>query len=663
MSLVRTGRRRSTVARLAAGALVLLLHAPHPASGEVTAPPWLRQAAATTLTPAQSSAPAVVLLDERMVTVSTEGTASTRHIYAAKIGSREGRGAAGLAEVYLTDTGRVKQARAWIIRPSGEVQEIDKKSVVDIALAQNDVYNEARMRIVDAGDPEPGMVFGAEIVSEDKSVFTQFEWQLQRRWPVKLVRRGLTLPNGWKVTSTTFNHSALEPTVAGTSYMWQLADLPAVDDEPDGPPTSGLVPRVAVSYFPTQPAASLPSFTDWKEVSRWLASISEGQAAADPALTAKAQELIAHAGSELERIRAIGAYVQHVTYISIQIGIGRGGGYRPRPAIQVFARNHGDCKDKANLMRAMLAVVGIRSYLVSAFSGDRDYVREAWPSPQQFNHCILAVALGEKPPAGIAVLDSPGHGRLLFVDPTADHTEIGTLPRVEEGSLVLVIAPDGGELMRLPDAAAGTHRVERVVEGVVNPNGAFAATVKETRRGQAASSERGAAADLAVPEYQQRLEEIVAQEIPAARVSEVTHKEAGDAFELSMRVTAAGYAQLMQGRLLVLKPPFAVTRGLPALSGPTRTQPVQIEAGQWSDRLQAEPPAGFELDELPEAVSLETPFGRYTLSARQDGGRVVVERQLSLTRATVPVADYAALRAFVDKARAADTSPVVFRRR
>jgi hypothetical protein len=156
---------------------------------------------------------------------------------------------------------------------------------------------------------------------------------------------------------------------------------------------------------------------------------------------------------------------------------------------------------------------------------------------------------------------------------------------------------------------------------------------------------------------------MVAKEIPAARVSEVTHNEAGDGFELSMHVAAAGYAQLMQGRLLVFKPPFAVTRGLPSLSGSARTQPVQIEAGQWSDRLQTEPPAGFELDELPQGVLLETPFGRYTLSARQDGGRIVVERQMSLTRATVPAADYAALRAFVDKARAADTSPVVFRRR
>jgi hypothetical protein len=659
-----TGIERAIRARVPAVALlVALLPAADAAAGAASAPPWLREAAAVTLTPAQASAPAVVLLDERMVTVSPDGSTSTRHIYAAKIGTREGRDAARLAEVYLTDGGRVRQARGWIIRPSGEVQEIDKDTVLDLALAQNDVYNEARLRLVGEGSPEPGTVFGAEIVSEERSVFTQLEWRLQGTWPVKTVRRGLTVPPGWKVTSTTFNHAPVEPATTGSSWTWELRDLPIVEDEPASPPLTSLVPRVAVTYIPPQPSPSLPGFSDWKEVSRWLALISDGQAAADPALTAKAQELTAHAGSEFEKVRAIGAYVQHVTYISIQIGLGRGGGYRPRPATQVFSRNLGDCKDKSNLMRAMLAVVGIRSYLVSAFSGDRDYVREAWPSPQQFNHCILAVVLSEKPPAGTAVVDSPGLGPLLFVDPTAEYTPVGTLPAVEEGSLVLVAAQDGGALLRLPDAAAGAHRVELVVDGVIHPDGAFVATVRETSRGASASAERGATANLPPADYQQRLERWASREIPAARVSEATHSDANDVFELSMRVAAAGYAQLMQERLLVFKPPFSLTRRLPALAGRTRTEPVLLESIQSSGTLRVDVPTGFALDELPQAATIESPFGRYTLAARQDGGRVIVERTLALARATVPVADYAALRAFVDKVRAADTSPVVFCRR
>ena len=655
------GSGRAVFARVASAALLAVLLPA--AAGAATAPPWLRQAAAVTLAPAQASAPAVVLLDERMITVSADGTISTRHIYAAKIGTREGRNAARLSEAYLTDGGRVRQARGWVIRPSGEVVDIDKNAVVDLALAMNDVYNEARERVVLTVDPEPGTVFGAEIVSEERSVFTQFEWGLQDNWPVKTVRRGLTLPAGWKVTSTTFNHAPVEPAATGSSWTWELQDLPLIEDEPANPPLVALIPRIAVSYFPSQPTASLPGFADWKDVSRWLASISDGQNDTDPMLAARARILTAQAGNEFEKIRAIGSYVQRVTYISVQIGLGRGGGYRPRLATQVFARNHGDCKDKANLMRAMLAVVGIRSYLVSAFAGDRDYVRQDWPSPQQFNHCILAVVLSENPPAGAAVVESPGLGRLLFVDPTAEYTPIGTLPRVEEGSLALVASKDGGALLRLPDATAGEHRVERQVDGSLRPNGAFVAAIRETLRGSAASAERGAAAELGPADYQQRLEQWASRELPAASVTEAEHRDAGDAFVLSMRVAAAGYAQLMQERLLVFKPPFSLTRGLPALAGKTRTEPVLLEMGQTTDTLWVDVPTGFALDELPQPASIDSPFGRYTLAARQEGGRVIVERSLSTARLTVPVQDYAALRAFVEKVRAADTSPVVFVRR
>jgi transglutaminase-like putative cysteine protease len=660
--MTAVARRRFALAgRTLAVALALVCTvASHARPAEVTAPDWLRQAAAATLTPAQSSAPAIVLLDERLVTVALDGSMTTRHVYAAKVNSREGRRAGSLGEVYLTDTGRVVSAKGWIIRASGAVQDIDKRGVVDLALTGNDVYNEARLRLVDAGDPEPGMIFGAEIISEGRSVFTQIEWRLQERWPVKLARRALTIPSDWRVASKTFNHAPIEPTLKGISRTWQVTDLPELDDEPAAPPETSRIPRVAVGFFPAPAMASMPAFTNWKDVSRWLALISDPQAALDPGLTAKARELTAQAGSEFERIRAIGAYVRRVQYISIQIGVGRGGGYRPRPAAQVFARNHGDCKDKANLMRAMLSAVGITSFIATAYLGDRDYVREEWPSPQQFNHAILAVVLAETAPAGAAVVDTASHGRLLFVDPTAEHTAVGSLPSGEEGSLVLVVAADGGPLVRLPDSVPGAHRLERIVEGSVTAAGAFAATVRERNSGDEASAERAAATGLPPADYQRRMERYVSAQIPSARVTEVAHHEDGDAFEVAMRVSAAGYAQLMQNRLLILKPPFGSTAVLPSLSGATRRQPVMLEACERAQVFRVEVPAGFAVDELPQAASVETPYGQYTLSARQEAGRVVVERRLTLQRATIPAADYAAVRAFVDQVRAADTSPIVF---
>jgi transglutaminase-like putative cysteine protease len=46
-----------------------------------------------------------------------------------------------------------------------------------------------------------------------------------------------------------------------------------------------------------------------------------------------------------------------------------------------LSRGYGDCKDKANLMRAMLRVLKIESYPIAIYSGDPTFVREEWASP------------------------------------------------------------------------------------------------------------------------------------------------------------------------------------------------------------------------------------------------------------------------------------------
>ncbi|HYH86034.1 MAG TPA: hypothetical protein VEX60_11320 [Pyrinomonadaceae bacterium] len=60
-----------------------------------------------------------------------------------------------------------------------------------------------------------------------------------------------------------------------------------------------------------------------------LAFASAPQAEPDDTIATKARELTAGSKTELEKIQAIGRYVQNIHYISIQIGLNRGGGMQP----------------------------------------------------------------------------------------------------------------------------------------------------------------------------------------------------------------------------------------------------------------------------------------------------------------------------------------------
>src|SRR5438105_15962852 len=100
-------------------------------------------------------------------------------------------------------------------------------------------------------------------------------------------------------------------------------------------------------------------------------------------------------------------------------------------------------------MRAMLKVIGITAYPVGIYSGDADYVREEWASPHQFNHCIVAIKVGDETQVP-TIITHAKLGRLLIFDATDDDTPVGDLPDQEQGSLALIVAGNDGSLVRMP---------------------------------------------------------------------------------------------------------------------------------------------------------------------------------------------------------------------
>ena len=180
-------------------------------------------------------------------------------------------------------------------------------------------------------------------------------------------------------------------------------------------------------------------------------------------MTAKARELTANSKTDLDRIRAIAHFVQRLQYISIDIGVGKGNGYRPHAATQVLAKAYGDCKDKANLMRSMLRTINITSYPIVIYSGDPTHVREEWASPMQFNHCIIGIKVGDEIQAA-TVITHPVLGRLLIFDATDEHTTVGDLPDEQQGSFALIVAGDSGSLARMPIMPPESSQLNREAE-------------------------------------------------------------------------------------------------------------------------------------------------------------------------------------------------------
>ena len=625
------------------------------------APGWLKELASFPVPPQSAKVPAYVLWDEESMTVEPTGRKVIVRKQAVRILNGEGRKYGQAVEHYMAGSSKVRDLRAWVISPSGQTKAYGKDQIVERGIVGDDLYNDYRLRLIN-GQVDPGSTFGFESTVEDSSVFLQSDFRFHSGIPVHVARFSVTVPAGWQVKSSVLNVDKLEPTVDGQTQTWEMRDLSYYEREPASPGLGKFGPRVAVSFVPPDGVSAGRVVRDWVDVSRWMTELSDPAAQPDAAITAKATQLASGLMNERDRLRALARYAQSIRYVSIQRNLGRGGGYQPHAAKDVFAKAYGDCKDKAALMRALAQSLGFTTYGVSAYSGDRDAVRPNWASPGQFNHAIMAIKVADSTQAA-SIANVPDLGRLLFFDPTDPHTSFGHLPLDEQGSFVLIEAGDRGQLIQLPVATAKANLVERTIAMQLLPDGGMTAEVTEKSVGDAATSERGRLKTLSGDNYRRLMEHWVARSVPGSKIEKMQPEDTDAAFTLRLAVSAPTYGKLMQNRLLVFRP-TAVLRGSPSpFMESKRTHPVVLNPEAFTELTTVTLPAGFTVDELPEPVTLKASFGEFRSTYESKDGTVIVRRSLEVNPATLPAERYREVKSFFEQVQGHESAPVVLLKR
>lgn len=659
---LRIGRPRWRALRVALISLVVSAWA---VAADDTAPGWLAEAARTPLENYGPKVDAVVLLDEGNTVVDGTGKKLRRLRFAVKVLTDAGRSRARANVPYYIGSGKVKSLRAWLITPSGNVKTYDKKEIVDTTLGTGSVFEDIRVRVADARlDALPGSVFGFESEEEDRSVFMQEYWQFQTLDPVIVSRYTLEAPAGWRVESIARNYKGMEPTVTGSTYLWELRNLKPIEIQEASPRLSSLAPHVAISYFASGGSKNdSPEFSTWSEVADWFTGLVDERSAADDAIRAKVAALTASAQTPLQKAEALGRYVQGVRYASIQLGIAKGGGYQPHPATEVFAKNYGDCKGKATLLKTMLREAGVPAYTVSIYSGDPRRVYPDWPSPQQFNHAIVAIAV---PPEveSPAVAEIEGLGRLLFFDPTDDDTPLGILPQHEQDSYVLIEAGKLGALVKTPKARPETNHLHREVSAGLKGDGSLEATIVEQSLGESAARQRRAYKGLAVADYRRHLDRWLAKRVPGLQIDNLELDPAMPGFQRQFAIAAESYGQRMGGgKLWVFRSSILDREDDYELRDEQRIHPFVLGAESFSERATFRLPEGYAVDELPDAVQLESPYGHYEANWKVSGSEMHFEQTLTVDSRVIPATEYPQLRDFLLRVRGASSASVVLARR
>lgn len=212
--------------------------------------------------------------------------------------------------------------------------------------------------------------------------------------------------------------------------------------------TQSLAPRSrweesAPSGSYCQPTLWLTTIPDWDHVAGWFYGLASSRSELGAELTAEVDRLTAGISDPTKIVDALQTAVSgEVRYTGLEFGLA---GYQPYPCAEVWHRRYGDCKDKANLLRAMLAHKGIRSHLVLLNTWPLGRVEKASPTWMQFNHVILAVENGA---AGYR-----------FCDPTVKHLPAGALPFGDLAREVLVARDGRADWVRTPEDRRAAIRI------------------------------------------------------------------------------------------------------------------------------------------------------------------------------------------------------------
>ena len=242
------------------------------------------------------------------------------------------------------------------------------------------------------------------------------------------------------------------------TLSWKLGELPAYEALPYDPPARDFVTTLDVT-----------SLASWDAFAAWYRRLTQGSDEQDPDVKAKAEDLAAGATTRLDKIRKAYEFVSALRYVAIEFGIN---GIRPRTPAIVLQNRYGDCKDKANLLIALLADMGIDGRFCLLNRGSSTDV--SFPS-WQFNHAIAYVPKD-------AAHDQPDD---LWLDTTDSTAPFPTLSPGDIGRSALVFDKDSAQFLTVAAPGKETTTIEEHWKFSAMDGNPYTGTVQDTWTGLA----------------------------------------------------------------------------------------------------------------------------------------------------------------------------------
>lgn len=434
-----------------------------------------------------------------------------------------------------------------------------------------------------------------------------FQWG----WPVHRLRQALDLPDAWakrlKITSVGKGVPEPNPPIQkdGRTFMvWERQNVEAARQEPNPAP-----------FDQTGPLVRFTTFKDWNEFLDWYVPLANRKTTLGRELEDEVTKLTQGLSNPREILDRLATKVaDDVRYVGLEFG---DSDIEPHAVSEVWEHQYGDCKDKASLLKAMLAHKGITAHLALINTEHVGGIERRSPGVRDFNHVIVRVELPEGP---------------VFCDPTLSGVPAGVIsPNDADRDVLLVKQPEQWE--RTPAQDAGQYSFD--FDAKVAPTGEISGWVTLRARGYMASLY----AEVEKKRTRQQMEEFLQGRIercyPGAEVVDVKQIPSSSSGEYEV----SAYFVVPPSGALTLRFPFEA--GFLPETGDTKNRETDLFL--WHDVNATKSifklPKGFRPSALPTPLVLKTPYaeGKASWEVTDEGLKATLQFDVKASR--IPAAD------------------------
>jgi transglutaminase-like putative cysteine protease len=624
------------IKRASSAVIFLFVLTLFPVNASAGVPDWLRNAAQQPVKKYADDVDAVVLLQETETTVKDNGETITHERRVIKVLRPAGREAAVQAVAFDEET-RLGYFKGWSISTSGQEYEAKKDDIFEVSGGEGyEIYSDSKVKAMRIPGVDVGTVVGVEWEQKRHPYTFEDQWYFQSSRPVERARFVLHIPSGWDYHAAWLHYAEQSPAVQGGTSVWELADVPRIESEAEMPHARALEGQLVVTYFSEKTKGR--TYSSWADFGAWYSQLTINSRDPSPSLQQKVQELAPASMPVLERVKALTRFAQQdIRYAAIEIGIG---GYQPHPASQILSSRYGDCKDKATILSAMLAQIGVKSYYILIHT-DRGIYTEKTPPMNGFNHAILAIQL---PSASFseampALYQHKQLGNLLIFDPTSTVVPFGQIPYYEQDNYGLLVHEQEGELIHLPLSKAELNRITRTGKLALLPDGSMKGEIMEVRTGSQAAESRATFGRQTIADRRKSLEQYLGHMIGSFQLDSVEAdnlENIDKELVIRYKFSAQHYAK-SAGPLLLVRP-RVLGEKLGALdSTKPRHYAYSFDAPTLqTDTFEFSLPDGYKIDELPDAAKASFAFGEYSSKIEGEGNSLKYSREYRINATSIP---------------------------